>query len=375
MASSDDFALTNCGGTVYCPESSARNGVCGLGAAEFSRSCDDVLAEVSSSCRSNNSVLLRLFCRLGRISSIIRAVTDGFRPRCNDRHLRGSDWRDDLLVISAAKVARIRCLAMQVAANAQYKAMQQLQKRSFSVHFHFSADLGFFLGKPNDKATLTRTLREKTSVKDAIEASGVPHPEIDLIRCDRVIVPFEHQLTGDAVVQAYGVDDSPASAGDALQARRVTKFVADRHLGKLARDLRLLGFDVFYLSTAHDAELVALSVMQGRALLTRDRRLLMHKVVHHGYCPRSHDPGEQGIETVRRFHLKELIAPFTRCIHCNGILAKADKRDVLDELEPLTRIYYDQFRRCLSCRKVYWSGSHFGKLQARVSNIRTRLLR
>jgi uncharacterized protein with PIN domain len=251
--------------------------------------------------------------------------------------------------------------------------MQQWQRGAFSIEFHFSADLRFFLPKLNEGATLTRILREKTSVKDAIEACGVPHPEIDLIHCDGVVVPLEHQLTTNGVVQVYGVADSPASAGEALQARGITKFVADGHLGKLTRHLRLLGFDVLYSSTVDDVELVTVSTRQDRALLTRDRRLLMHKVVHHGYCPRSHETGAQVIETVRRFQLKELIMPFTRCIHCNGILAKVDKRDVLDELEPLTRIYYDQFRRCQSCRKIYWSGSHFGKLQTRIANIRTRL--
>jgi uncharacterized protein with PIN domain len=255
----------------------------------------------------------------------------------------------------------------------QDRAIPQSQQEAFSIEFHFSADLLFFLPKLNEGATLTRILREKTSIKDAIEACGVPHPEIDLIRCSGVVVPLEHQLTRNAIIQVYGVADSAATAEEALQARRITKFVADGHLGKLARDLRLLGFDVLYSPTAHDAELAALSTTQDRALLTRDRRLLMHKVVHHGYCPRSLDPGAQVIEIVHRFHLKELITPFIRCIHCNGILAKVDKRDVLDELEPLTRIYYHQFRRCLSCRKIYWSGSHFGKLQARIATIRTRL--
>jgi hypothetical protein len=251
--------------------------------------------------------------------------------------------------------------------------MQLSHQEAFSIELHFSGDLRFFLRRRSEDSTLIRILREKTSAKDAIEACGVPHPEIDLIRCNGVIVSLEHQLKEKAILQVYGVTDSHADVESALQKRGLTRFIADGHLGKLARDLRFLGFDVLYSPTAEDAELVALSKAQNRALLTRDRRLLMHRVVQHGYCPRSHDPDKQIIETVRRFELNELITPFTRCIHCNGILVKVDKQEVFDELEPLTRIYYRDFRRCLSCRRIYWAGSHFEKLQARLASIRDRL--
>ena len=101
----------------------------------------------------------------------------------------------------------------------------------------------------------------------------------------------------------------------------------------------------------------------------------MHKIVRHGYCPRSHDPDEQIIEVLRRFDLVELIAPYTRCLQCNGLLEGVDKADVLEELEPLTKIHYQDFRRCIACRKIYWSGSHFEKLEARLEKIRARLNR
>jgi uncharacterized protein len=109
--------------------------------------------------------------------------------------------------------------------------------------------------------------------------------------------------------------------------------------------------------------------------LTRDRRLLMHAIVQHGYWPRSQNADEQTIEVVRRFDLSELIAPFTRCLRCNGPLEAAAKADIIGKLEPLTKIYYDQFRRCPDCKQIYWSGSHFPKLQRRVEEIRSRARR
>jgi uncharacterized protein with PIN domain len=240
--------------------------------------------------------------------------------------------------------------------------------QTFSIRFQFHGSLSFFVRN----STISRTLREKTSVKDAIESCGVPHPEVDLIRNNGVPVPFEHCLVADAVIDVFGVNDSPARPEEALQRRRVMTFVADGHLGKLARDLRLLGFDVLYDRDATDSWLAA-TCSDERALLTRDRRLLMHKVARHGYCPRSHDPAEQIVEVIRRFDLMELVIPFTRCLHCNTPLAKVEKAQVLDQLEPLTKVYYNDFRRCPGCDKIYWSGSHFEKLEARLLQIRNAL--
>ena len=76
---------------------------------------------------------------------------------------------------------------------------------------------------------------------------------------------------------------------------------------------------------------------ENRALLTRDRRLLMHGIVEHGYYPRSQNADEQTIEVVRRFDLSELIAPFIRCLRCNAPLEEAAKADIIDKLEPLPK--------------------------------------
>lgn len=240
---------------------------------------------------------------------------------------------------------------------------------TFTVQLCFHGDLSFFLRPENRGGTVAKTLHEKTSVKDAIESCGVPHTEVDLICKGDLALAFEYPLTCDAVVDVYSVIDSPAKPGDGLQQRRVTKFIADGHLGKLARDLRLLGFDVVYESDATDSSLVA-KCSNDRALLTRDRRLLMHRAIRHGYCPRSNDPEEQIIEVIRRFDLAELVSPYMRCLQCNGLLATVNKAEVIDQLEPLTKIHYDDFRRCVECGKIYWPGSHFDKLEARLEKIR-----
>jgi uncharacterized protein with PIN domain len=245
--------------------------------------------------------------------------------------------------------------------------------KPFKVRLRFHGDLSVFLGSKARDAVIERQLAEKASIKDVIESCGVPHPEVDLILADKQTVGFDYTLATDAKVEVFPVENRDTYRTDKpLQAVGISRFVADVHLGHLTRNLRLLGFDVAYRQNADDRHLLEVMVRENRALLTRDRRLLMHAIVQHGYWPRSQNADEQTIEVVRRFDLSELIAPFTRCLRCNAPLEAVAKADIVGKLEPLTKIYYDQFRRCPDCKQIYWSGSHFPKLQRRVEEIRSR---
>jgi uncharacterized protein with PIN domain len=244
----------------------------------------------------------------------------------------------------------------------------------FAIRLTFHGNLSFFL--KSKTPGIERQLSERTSIKDVIEACGVPHTEVDLILVNGHPVDFAAILTQDAVVDVYPANglSSPLFPEDRLQVRGIEKFVADGHLGKLVRDLRLLGIDVTYDRAAEDRQLVRTASDENRALLTRDRRLLMHAAVRHGYYLRSQNPLEQTVEVLRRFNLSHAFTPFSRCLRCNESLEPAKKAEVFEELEPLTRIYYEQFRRCRGCGQVYWSGSHFDKLRARVEEIRATVV-
>lgn len=245
--------------------------------------------------------------------------------------------------------------------------------KPFTVLLRFRDDLNVFLRSKTGGAVIERRLIEKTSIKDVIESCGVPHPEVDLILADGQAVGFDHTLANDAKIEVFPVENRGTSGAEKrLQVIGICRFVADGHLGRLTRNLRLFGFDVVYGENIDDRQLLEVMARENRALLTRDRRLLMHAVVQHGYCPRSQNADQQTIEIIRRFNLSELIAPFTRCLRCNAALEEVAKADVIDKLEPLTKIYYDQFRRCLGCKQIYWSGSHFPKLQKRIEQIRSQ---
>ena len=245
---------------------------------------------------------------------------------------------------------------------------------ALNVHLTFHGDLFLFLR--SQRGSVERRLTERTSVKDIIEACGVPHTEVDLILVDGQLVDFGRVIDSETTIEVYPVDENPLTSfsENLLQVRIIRKFIADGHLGKLVRDLRLLGVDVVYDRDADDPQLVAVARDQDRALLTRDRRLLMHSAVRHGYYLRSQNPLEQTIEVLRRFDLAPVLTPFSRCLRCNALLEPAEKEKIISQLEPLTKIYYDQFRRCPGCGQVYWSGSHFDKLRKRIQAIQTRFL-
>ncbi len=255
----------------------------------------------------------------------------------------------------------------------------------FEVELIFSDNLTPFLRSEwRGRGTMVRrTLAEKTAVKDVIEACGVPHPEVDLIvACDEqnpggpCAVDFSWPVQAPVRLHIYGVratvDVFPTAPR--LQGYPPPRFVADGHLGKLARNLRLLGLDTVYERDADDPRLLEIMAVQNRVLLTRDRPLPMHSVVRHGYCPRSDESEEQTREVLRRFGLKRggpELAPFSRCLHCNGLLEEVKKSEVLAPLaaEPLTLRYYDHFRRCPSCQRIYWPGTHTQKLSALVTRL------
>jgi len=145
--------------------------------------------------------------------------------------------------------------------------------------------------------------------------------------------------------------------------------VLDGHLGRLASHLRMLGLDCLYNNGYEDDELVHVSVEAGRILLTRDRLLLMHKVISQGYLLRSLNPTEQLYEVVQRYGLVKWVKPFQRCMSCNHLLEPVSKEAVLHRLEPLTKKYFDDFRICPACEQVYWKGSHYERMMELIENI------
>jgi len=244
--------------------------------------------------------------------------------------------------------------------------------------FRFYAELTDFFpsrsrrGQERHAAEIPFRFFVAPTVKDAIESLGVPHVEVDLILVNGTSVGFAHRLADGDRVSVYPVFES-LDIAPVVRLRpaplRHTTFVADVHLRRLARFLRLLGFDVLHSNAFEDDELVNLSVDQRRILLTRDRQLLKHGRLTHATWIRSTDPIEQAREVVRRFDLRGSARPFSRCPACNGLLQSVDKAAVADEIPPKTARWLDEYVRCDGCGKLYWRGTHFARLEGLVERI------
>ena len=146
------------------------------------------------------------------------------------------------------------------------------------------------------------------------------------------------------------------------------RFIADVHLGKLARLLRLLGFDTNYKNDYSNSELLQLSRQESRVLLSRNASFEKQMNVQ-CFVVTSEDAFLQLKQVVNQFHLKEQFHPFTRCIVCNGILGPVAKENVLPLLEKNTAQYFDEFRQCNHCKRVYWKGSHYERMLKTIEHI------
>ncbi len=203
------------------------------------------------------------------------------------------------------------------------------------------------------------------SVKDAIERLGVPHPEIDLILVNGSSVAFDYVIRhGDriAVFPRFVTLDVSTLTRVRPQPLDAVRFATDVHLGKLARHLRLAGFDTAYRNDVDDAALAEIAVREGRILLTRDQGLLKRRSVAHGYFVRDTSAYRQFVEVLRRFGPLDL-RPFSRCLRCNGVIEDVPRETIDAMLLPRTRAHYARFHRCTGCGRVYWQGSHWKRLQ------------
>jgi uncharacterized protein with PIN domain len=244
------------------------------------------------------------------------------------------------------------------------------------AEFRFYEELNDFLPKEKQKRSFTYQFFGNPAIKDVIEACGVPHPEIEIILANGNSVGFDYKLVDGDRVAVYPVFES-LDVSPVIKLRektlRKTRFVIDVNLGKLARSLRMLGFDSLYSSEMDDLEIIEISLHESRIILTRDQNLLKHKTVTHGYWVRSTDPSKQLSEVIKRFDLISKILPFNRCMDCNGNLKAVGKNKILKNLPASTVRYYSEFYQCKSCQKIYWPGSHFQKMQRKIDRLKKEL--
>ena len=233
------------------------------------------------------------------------------------------------------------------------------------AEFRFYEELNDFLRPSLRKKPFIHYFRNNPTVKDTIEALGVPHVEVDLILANGKPVDFAYRLADGVHISVYPkfeTFDISGIKGTGMPALRNPRFILDVHLGRLVRYLRMLGFDSLYENNSEDQELVEFSLQEHRILLTRDRELLKQGKLTHGLWLRSVNPKQQAKEIIIRLDLHSMVGPFSRCMECNGLIENIDKTSVLNILQPGTLRTFNDFFRCTSCGKVYWKGAHYQRM-------------
>lgn len=129
-------------------------------------------------------------------------------------------------------------------------------------------------------------------------------------------------------------------------------------LGKLAKWLRIAGFDVLYSNRFSDDELIALSNSEGRILLSLDSRLLVRKAVTNFIYMESRDLQDQIRQILDCTHARKFLSPLSRCLECNEPLTDVPPESVHNRVPAYVFKTQSHFKLCPGCRKIFWSGSH-----------------
>ncbi len=210
------------------------------------------------------------------------------------------------------------------------------------------------------------------TVADVLQRAGTPESQVDVALCNGTSVTPDTVLAdGDrlSVYPVFETFDVSAITRMRDRALRTPAFVADVHLGSLARFLRMLGFDTVYERTSTTETIIAISMSEGRVLLSRSRTLVRDPRVSHCLFIPSPDPRTQLIEVIRHHQLASSIRPFARCIECNDPVAPIDRETVLSRLPASVRSTDLAFRICRRCDRVYWDGSHVARMRAFIDQV------
>ena len=222
-------------------------------------------------------------------------------------------------------------------------------------------ELAEFLPRSRREAVLDASYARAATLKNAIEALGIPHTEIG-----RIVVNGA-AATSDRIVREHDLIE--VFPWGAVQPVVALHFVADAHLGALARFLRMLGFDTVHDNSLADAAIRRLAHDDRRVVLTRDRELLKCREILFGAYVRALDPALQLRMVVARFGLADHMRPFSLCLRCNVTLVDIGKAAVIDRLPDTVARAHERFFRCGRCERIYWPGSHYDRMQAALQRM------
>lgn len=148
------------------------------------------------------------------------------------------------------------------------------------------------------------------------------------------------------------------------------KFVADQNVGKLAKLLRIMGFDTLFFDGEDDANIIAIALAESRIILTRDTQIMKRRVVTSGRLKavliESDEPEQQVHQLINTLNLDQQSKPFTLCLECNQPLLEQSKDEIEERVPPYVFKTQNQFMECPNCKRIYWRGTHWQAMTERL---------
>ena len=147
------------------------------------------------------------------------------------------------------------------------------------------------------------------------------------------------------------------------------RFIVDDMLGKLAKWLRILGYDTIYHTFMPDADLLAMATRERRTLLTRDTELLKREAIGPHLFIEYDAPKQQLRQVVQALHLDTKRFLFSRCLICNERIVPVDREKVADRVPAYTYATQEGFSQCPTCGRIYWAGTHHQKAREWLADV------
>jgi uncharacterized protein with PIN domain len=154
------------------------------------------------------------------------------------------------------------------------------------------------------------------------------------------------------------------------------KFIVDNNVGRLAKWLRVLGFDTLFINPIADEDLLEIARREGRIIVTKDTAFLRRREVIDGRLRvvfvRSNDRFGQLREVIGALNLPAPDRWFSRCLACNAPLEAVAKAEVAGQVPPYVYATHNGFQRCSNCGRVYWPGTHWERMRAELQTVMAR---
>ncbi len=184
---------------------------------------------------------------------------------------------------------------------------------------------------------------------------------------------MRHQEINAQRESQLSLQQGEGDKGGEVDKNREPRFIVDHNVGKLAKWLRIMGYDALLFRGADDGRLIDIALKEGRVILTKDTQLMRRRVITGGRLKailvEDDNPEQQLRQVVRTLDLDYNFRPFSLCLECNRPLIPRTKEEVQDLVPPYVYRTQEQYMRCPACQRIYWRGTHWQAMTANLSRM------